>query len=180
MFIDALFTNNKDFSLQIGYILVLADITNKANIVHWSSIKCKRITRSVLASELYAMAHGFDIGAAIKSTVEQLLQIELPLILCTDSKSLYECLVKLGTTREKRLMIDVMCLRQSYERREITEVKWIDGNSNPADSMTKGKASTALKKLIDTNYLELQTMEWVVRKEVGQERRSAYMDVQTA
>ena len=77
-------------------------------------------------------------------------------------------------------MIDVMCLRQSYERREITEVKWIDGNSNPADSMTKGKASTALKKLIDTNYLELQTMEWVVRKEVGQERRSAYMDVQTA
>jgi hypothetical protein len=109
------------------------------------------------------MAHGFDIGAAIKSTVEQLLQIELPLVLCTDSKSLYECLVKLGTTREKRLMIDVMCLRQSYERREITEVKWIDGDSNPADSMTKSKASTALKKLIDTNYLELQTMEWVER-----------------
>ena len=52
-------------------------------------------------------------------------------------------------------------IRQSYERREITKVKWIDGDSNPADSMTKSKASTALKKLIDTNYLELQTMEWV-------------------
>ena len=70
MFTDASFINNKDFSSQIGYILVLVDITNKANIVHWSSIKCKRITRSVLASELYAMAYRFNIGAAIKLTIE--------------------------------------------------------------------------------------------------------------
>ena len=70
VFTDALFANNKDFSSQIGYILVLADITNKVNIVYWSSIKYKRVTRSVLASELYAMAHGFDIGAAIKLTIK--------------------------------------------------------------------------------------------------------------
>ena len=36
-----------------------------------------------------------------------------------DSKSLYDCLVKLGTTREKRLMVDLMYLRQAYERREV-------------------------------------------------------------
>jgi len=109
------------------------------------------------------MAHGFDIGAAVKSTIERLLQIELPLVLCTDSRSLYDCLVKLGTTQEKRLMIDVMCLRQSYERREIAEVKWIDGDSNPADAMTKTKSSTSLRQLIDTNHLRLQAMEWVER-----------------
>ena len=34
MFIDASFTNNKGLLSQIGYILVLADITNKANIVY--------------------------------------------------------------------------------------------------------------------------------------------------
>jgi hypothetical protein len=69
------------------------------------------------------MAHGFDIGATIKATVELQLNISLPLILCTDSKLIYECLVKLGTTQEKRLMIDVMCLRQLYKRRKIAEVK---------------------------------------------------------
>ena len=51
------------------------------------------------------------MGAAIKATVELQLGIKLPLILCTDSKSIYECLVKLGTTQEKRLMVDIMCLR---------------------------------------------------------------------
>ena len=59
-----------------------------------------------------------------------------------------------------------MCLYQLYKRKEIIKVKWIDGNSNPTNLITKGKASTAFKKLIDTNYLELQTMEWVERKDI--------------
>ena len=163
VFTDASFANNKDLSSQIGYVIVLADAMKKANIIHWSSVKCKRVTRSVLASELYGMAHGFDIGAAIKSTVDKILQVNLPLILCTDSKSLYDCLVRLGTTQEKRLMIDVMCLRQAYERRQVTEVKWIDGDTNPADAMTKGKPCTALTQLIDTNRIELRAVGWVER-----------------
>jgi hypothetical protein len=114
VFTDASFANNTDLSSQIGFVIVLADCYNCTNIIHWSSIKCKRVTRSVLASELYAIAHGFDIGAVIKSTIEAIIQIKVPLILCTDSKSLYDCLVKLGTTQEKRLMVDIICLRQSY------------------------------------------------------------------
>jgi hypothetical protein len=90
------------------------------------------------------MVHGFDIGALVKATVDRVLGIELPLVVYMDSKSLYECLVKLGTIQEKRLMIDVICLRQAYERREIAEVKWIKGSSNPVDSMTKAKPSSAL------------------------------------
>jgi len=68
------------------------------NIVYWSSIKCKRVTRLVLASKLYAMAHRFDYGAVLKSIIEKILQVELPLILCIDSKSLYKYLIKLGST----------------------------------------------------------------------------------
>jgi hypothetical protein len=100
VFTDASFANNLDQSSQIGFIIVLTDGNNtkNANIIHWSSVKCKRVTRSVLASELYAMAYGFDVGAVIKSTIEAILAQQVPLILCTDSRSLYDCLVKLGTT----------------------------------------------------------------------------------
>jgi len=41
---DTLFTNNKDLFLQIGYVLILANATKKANIVYWSLVKCKRVT----------------------------------------------------------------------------------------------------------------------------------------
>jgi hypothetical protein len=59
-----------------------------------------------------------------------------------------------------------MCLYQLYKHREITEVKWINGDSNPADLIIKGKASTAFKRLINANYLKLQAIEWVERKDI--------------
>jgi hypothetical protein len=52
-----------------------------------------------------------------------------------------------------------MCLRQAYERREIIKVKWINGNDNPADAITKAKPCQALKILIDTNKLDLKVNE---------------------
>src|SRR6266536_3680221 len=73
IFTDASFTNNKDLSSQIGFVIVLTDKNQTANIIYWSSIKCKRVTRSVLALELYALAHGFDISATIKSTIQKIL-----------------------------------------------------------------------------------------------------------
>jgi hypothetical protein len=163
VFTDASFANNKDFTSQIGYIITLADKDNNANIIHWSSTKCKRVTRSILASELYGMASGFDMAVAVKTTFEGILDMKIPLVICTDSKSLYECMIKLGTTQEKRLMVDIMALRESYERREIAEIKWIEGDTNPADAMTKGKPCKALADLIDTNRLQMDVVGWVER-----------------
>jgi hypothetical protein len=59
-----------------------------------------------------------------------------------------------------------MCLRQAYERKEIAKVKWIKGESNLANAITKSnsKSSNALKRLIDTNILQLDVEEWVERE----------------
>jgi hypothetical protein len=167
-FTDSSFANNKDLSSQIGYVVVLADGDNNANIIHWQSVKCHRVTRSVLAAELYALSAGFDASATLKSTIDQIIPacpqgIGIPLTLCVDSRSLYDCLVRLGTTHEKRLMVDILCLRQSYERREIAEIVWIPGNENPADAMTKEKACDALQRLIDTNKVDINANAWVER-----------------
>jgi hypothetical protein len=166
-FTDSSFANNDDFTSQLGYVIALADQYNNANIIHWQSIKSRRVTRSVLASELYALSLGFDTAATLKATTQQIAARDIPLTLCVDSLSLYECLVKLGSTQEKRLMIDLMSIRQSYERREITEILWIQGDKNPADAMTKekGKACNALERLVDSNKLELEVEGWVERTE---------------
>jgi hypothetical protein len=162
IFIDAAFVNTVDFHSQIDYVICLIDDVH-INLIHWSSIKCKRVIKSVLAVELYVMINDFDVKAIIKSIIERMLHIFLSLILLTDSKSLYDCLVKLDTIAKKRLMIDLMCLRQFYKRREIAEIRWIDENSNLADAMTKSKLCNALIKLIDINIIELKISEWVER-----------------
>ncbi len=162
IFIDAAFANTIDLHSQIDYVICLTDDVH-TNLIHWSSIKCKRVIRSVLAAELYAMINDFDVEAIIKSIIEQMLHIFLSLNLLTDSKSLFDCLIKLETTSEKRLMIDLMCLRQSYERREIAKIRWIDENINLADAMTKSKFCNALIKLIDINIIELKITEWIER-----------------
>jgi hypothetical protein len=175
VFVDGSFANNKDFSSQIGYEIILANESAQneefeitGNLIHWSSTKSKRVTRSVLASEIYGMVGGVDmaiaIGTTIKMIMDQLGFGKIPTIVCTDSYSLYECLVKLGTTKEKRLMIDIMALRQSYERREIMEIRWINGSDNPADAMTKAEPNKALEKFITTNTLRVRVEGWVERK----------------
>ena len=161
IFRDTSFANNENLFSQIEFVIVLVDKFNKINLIHWLFIKYKRVTRSVLASELYAMAHEFDFEAVIKSTIDLILNTFIFMIICIDSKSLYDCLMKLKNTQKKRFMIDVMCLRQSYKRREIMKIKWIDENSNSADAMIKIKSCSILKNLIDTNTINLNAAGWV-------------------
>ena len=44
VFADSSFANNEDLSSRIGFIIVLADANHNANVLHSSSIKCKRVT----------------------------------------------------------------------------------------------------------------------------------------
>ena len=62
-------------------------------------------------------------------------------------------------------MIDIMAIRQSYERREPQEIRWINGADNPADAMTKSNPNKALEKFLDINYLRIRVEGWVKRGE---------------
>lgn len=145
IFIDALFVNKYNLLSQIGFIIISVNNDNKANIIYWLSIKCKRITRSILASKLYAIVYRFLIRAMLKFTIECILAQSVLIILCTNPKLSYNCLVKLGTTQEKRLIVDIMCLQQSYERWKIMEIRWIDGNSSLANAIAKRKLCHAFQ-----------------------------------
>ncbi|KAF1976219.1 hypothetical protein BU23DRAFT_578608 [Bimuria novae-zelandiae CBS 107.79] len=133
VFVDGSFANNKDLSSQLGFILMLINKSTDSdntfiiygNIIHYSLIKCKRIIRSVLASKIYGMI-----------ITERLSLPAVPLVICIDSYSLYECLVKLGTTKEKRLIIDIMALRHE---------------DNPADAFTKASPNRALERFVNSN-----------------------------
>ena len=125
------------------------------------------------------MINSFDASAVLKVTLDQIGLNEgatnthgddllkpgrgtVPIIIYTDSRSLYDGLVSLNTTTEKRLLIDLHLLRQAYERREIAEVCWIPTEQNPADALTKEKPTAAMRQLLQ-GTLELTPNAWVDR-----------------
>src|SRR6266568_2699553 len=62
VFINKSFINNKDFSSQLGYeIIITNEFTGEnnfiiySNLIHWSSTKSKRVTQSILALKIYGM-----------------------------------------------------------------------------------------------------------------------------
>ena len=69
------------------------------------------------------MTHEFDVEIVFKAIFDKILDISISMIVCIDFKSLYDCLMKLRSIQKKRLMIDLMCFRQSYERRKIVEIR---------------------------------------------------------
>lgn len=89
-----LFAINKDIESQIGYFISFTNIINKVNTIYWFSIKCKQVICSVLVAELYRIAYGFDIGIIKTIKLEKVLRSDVLLIVFTDLKSLYDCLVK--------------------------------------------------------------------------------------
>ncbi|XP_044724871.1 uncharacterized protein HRG_02767 [Hirsutella rhossiliensis] len=91
VFTDGSFANNKDLSSQIGFVIIIATETN--------STKCKRVTRSVLASEIYGLASGFDLAYVVAGTINQI------------------------TSRLGLPQIPLV----AYEQREITNIRWING-----------------------------------------------------
>jgi hypothetical protein len=111
--------------------------------------------------------NGINIEIALATTLEiittQLNQPEILLVICTNSYSLYECLIKLGTTQEKRLIIDILALRQLYERKKIAEIRWIHNRDNPANALIKATANSLLKQLVSINKLVVRMKEHIER-----------------
>lgn len=164
VFSYASFAANPDSSSQLAYVITLSDDTGRANILHYSSTKSRRVTRSVLSSELFAAVHAFDYASTIRTTLCDVFDQNVPLTLYTDSKCLFDGIMGFNATSEKRLLIDLRMLREAYEMREIAEVIWIPSGENPADAMTKDAPCAAMHKLMANNALDLNFISWVKRQ----------------
>lgn len=83
--------------------------------------------QNVLISKIYCIVNRFNLRFIIKQTLTTICKsidlAKVPLILYIDFYPLYQCFVQLRTTSKKRLMIDIMALRQSYKRKEIDEIR---------------------------------------------------------
>lgn len=74
-------------------MVFLVDCQGNANILHYSSVKSKRVLRSVLAAEMFAAVHTFDFASTLWVTINYLFGRSIRLELYADSKSCFDCIV---------------------------------------------------------------------------------------
>ena len=53
-------------------------------------------------------------------------------------------------------MIDIIIIRQLYERKELSEIRWIINNNNSIDIIIKSIANKLFKSLININHFNVK------------------------
>ena len=148
---DASFASNADLSSQLGFVVLLKDKNDKACIIHYGSWKCQRVTRSVLGAETFAFAFTLDFCLVFSHDLSSMLGKRIPVLIFTDSKCLFDTITKLSTVAEKRLLIDIATIRESYSTGDLTNVAHILSKFNIADALTReAKDDNLLCNLLET------------------------------
>lgn len=126
------------------------DAENNCNILHYASPKSKPVTCRLFAAELYALVSRHNSCIVVYHALSIMLGRLVKIKIYTDLLFLFDLLTTLNTTTKKRHFTDLSVLQESYERRQLTDIVWIHGNSNPADVLKKENGSSALKALMET------------------------------
>jgi hypothetical protein len=82
-FVDSGYNTNIYHASQLSVILFIVDDSKKCHFIHWSSAKCPRNTRSMLASETYSFSLGLDHGISLRLLYKQ-MSVIMPFYVFTD------------------------------------------------------------------------------------------------
>lgn len=97
--------------------------------------------KSILGGKNFAFTDAFDHGYTLKFDLERILRRKVPLLMYTDSDSLFKIIVRNSMITERTLMIDPETTCEAYSRNEISDIGWIRSNDNPGmDSQNRRNA----------------------------------------
>ena len=134
---DAAFVKKADLFSQLGRIVLFPDVDHNSTPVSYKSYKSRRVARSVLSAEVIAFADLFDDALAISKHLEFVLRKPIPVHILTDSKSMFDTILKGSRTIEKRVMLDIYVTRQAYKSKEISNIGFVRSSHNLVDGLTK-------------------------------------------
>ena len=149
-FSDASHANLSDgYSSGGGHIIFLVNDQGKSCPLSWGSKKIRRVVRSTLAAETLALVDAVDVSYYLSHILSVIMLGKKVNINCfIDNKSLWENVYSTKCVKEKRLRIDLACLKAMLESQEIYTIKWVNSCNQLSDCFTKRGVCT--RKLLDT------------------------------
>ena len=162
---------NKLFS-QGGEIVIFYDqdlptsqVPQNVTIGAWKSYRLKRRTVNTLSSETQSLVRGLGAvhwfrvlileskGMHLSARDWQRSVAQLPFICVVDSKSLYDtvqkCVNPASQCEDKRTSIDIVLIKEELSQLGGT-IRWVDGRTMLADSLTKEMRSDLLRHVIES------------------------------
>jgi hypothetical protein len=66
---------------------------------------------------------------------------------------------KVRDNKKKHLIINIITIRQTYKKKELFEIRYINRQDNPTNTITKLLFNKILEKFINTNKLIIRMQE---------------------
>ena len=187
-FSDASFAQESGFRSQQGRLHYLTTESKAdenrhiAHVISYGSTTIKRVCRSTLASETYAMQTAVESGDRLRAIICELrgqlpnlkgwheeTQKKMRHLWVTDCRSLSDHLnsQQINKVADKRLMIELMAMRQQLWENDIEsfrlhsphgdKLRWTDTATQVADALTKSMKPFQLFKLMEEACVQLSS-----------------------
>ncbi len=157
----ASFSNNRDLSSQLVYVMLVADEKSIFSFISCSSTKSQRVTRCCLAAEIYTIALALDAGFVFKHTFLVLLNQKIDIQIYTHSQTLLDSITSFCSMAEKRLIIGIYCLREAYRAGERFVLGCIRTNHNLSDALMKDQRHWSLHESLRTHRAITPVQQYV-------------------
>ena len=95
------------------------------------------MTHSVLAAEVIALSDAFNDGFSLYNELKAAFKRNVPLILLTDSKLLFDIIQKRSQTSKMRMMLDIAAAGQGYKSNEISNIGFVRSSKKLSDGAPK-------------------------------------------
>ena len=122
-FSDASHASLKGGSSQGGDIIFLHGENNHIAPISWRSCKIKRVVHSTLAAKTLALTEAAEQGFYIRAILTELLGLHdkkcLSINAITDNQLLLNSSKSTKTVDDKRLLIDISCIREKLVNLEL-------------------------------------------------------------
>lgn len=110
--------------------MVLASASGQARVICFASQKSRQVVRLVLGAAIFTFVDGVDEALLLRHDFRILLVRYLPYKALTDSPSMFRIRIRSTTTTERHLMIYLQAASEGLDRRDISEVGWIERSKN--------------------------------------------------
>ena len=145
--------------LLTGLRIIRSEGADIFHTIDWCTNKQRRVSYSPYGAEVLACADADDRGYYLKSGLLSLFSsLKTRSELCTDSRCLYDTITTLHEAKYYRLRPTVERIRNCFDSQELDFMRWIPGDANPADELTKRNRITfkLLNRLISSGIICMQ------------------------